>query len=61
MPIDRPARSLVAICLALASLLTIAAAPASALEPPRPLPDYRAAFVTQTDQRPWRDCLWASA
>ena len=61
MPIDRPARTVIAVCLALASLLAIAAAPAAALEPPRPLPEYRAAFVTETDQRPMRDCLWASA
>lgn len=61
MPIDRPARAIAAACLALSALLVVAAAPASALEPPRPLPGYRAEFVTQTDEHPWNDCLWASA
>src|SRR5262245_54748167 len=61
MPIDRPARSIVAACLALASLLAIPATPAAALQPPQPLPETRATFVTQTDERPWTDCLWASA
>lgn len=61
MPIDRPLRTLAAACLALATLLAVAAAPAFALEPPRPLPGYRATFVTQTDKRPWNDCLWTSA
>jgi hypothetical protein len=48
-------------CLVAAALLSAAPAPASALEPPRPLPGHRATFVTETDVRPWRDCLWASA
>lgn len=47
--------------LVAATLLSVAPTPASALEPPRPLPGHRAAFVTETDVRPWRDCLWASA
>jgi len=61
MPI--PARSLRAIAatwLALAGMLATSAGPAAALEPPRPLPGYRPAFVTETDTRPWTDCLWAS-
>jgi len=57
-------RVVAAALLAVAFLLTAfpAAAPArvSALEPPRPLPGYKARFVTQTDQRPFVDCLWAS-
>ncbi len=57
---SRLARPLAAACLVVATLLSVTAAPASALEPPRPLPGYRPAFVTETDQRPWRDCLWAS-
>ena len=40
--------------------LSAAPAPAAALEPPRPLPGYRPHFVTQTDVRPWNDCMWAS-
>jgi hypothetical protein len=73
MPIaarSRPARPgrlprlVAAALLAVASLLTAfpaaAPAPAAALEPPRPLPGYKARFVTQTDQRPFIDCLWSS-
>jgi hypothetical protein len=56
----RPARALIAACLTVASMLAVAPRPASALEPPRPLPHYRPAFVTETDVRPWKDCLWAS-
>jgi hypothetical protein len=63
-PPGRIARVLAASLLAVASLLTAfpaaGPAPASALEPPRPLPGYKARFVTQTDQRPFVDCLWAS-
>ncbi|HET7830308.1 MAG TPA: hypothetical protein VFL03_12170 [Candidatus Limnocylindrales bacterium] len=58
------ARVLAASLLAVASVLTAfpaaSPAPAAALEPPRPLPGYKARFVTQTDQRPFIDCLWAS-
>ena len=62
MPIHRTVtRRLAAACLAVAGLLAVAAGPVSALEPPRPLPGYHPAFVTETDQHPWRDCLWASA
>jgi hypothetical protein len=57
-------RVIAAALLAVACLLTAfpaaAPAPVSALEPPRPLPGYKARFVTQTDQRPFIDCLWAS-
>lgn len=60
VPHLRPARHLAAVGIALATLLTLVPAPAAALEPPRPLPDYRPAFVTETDTRPWKDCLWAS-
>ena len=45
----------------LVTLLAVAPGRASALEPPRPLPGHRPEFVTETDERPWRDCLWASA
>ncbi len=62
MPIARPVlRRLFAASLAVAALLVVASGPASALEPPRPLPGYRPAFVTETDEHPWTDCLWASA
>ena len=54
------ARAAAVALLAAASLLTALPAPAAALEPPRPLPGYRPAFVTETDTRPWTDCLWAS-
>ena len=61
MPINRSARSLVAACLVAVTLLGVAPGPAAALEPPRPLPGHRPTFVTETDTRPWIDCLWASA
>ena len=61
MPITRSARTLAAACLVLVTLLGVAPSPAAALEPPRPLPGYRPEFVTETDTRPWVDCLWASA
>jgi hypothetical protein len=61
MPIaPRTTRALVALCLVAAGWLSAPPAPASALEPPRPLPGYHPAFVTETDQRPWKDCLWAA-
>jgi hypothetical protein len=41
-------------------LLVALPSPAAALEPPRPLPGYHPPFVTQTDERPMNDCLWAS-
>src|SRR5215203_3562127 len=56
----RPARVLAAACLVVGTLLAALPGPAAALEPPRPLPGYRPAFVTETDTRPWTDCLWAS-
>ena len=58
--ISRSARALAAACLVIVTLLSAVPAPAAALEPPRPLPGYRPAFVTERDERPWRDCLWAS-
>ena len=61
MPITRSARTLATACLVLVLLLGVAPRPAAALEPPRPLPGYRPEFVTETDTRPWVDCLWASA
>jgi hypothetical protein len=57
----RSARATTVACLVAATLLAGIAGPAAALEPPRPLPGYRPAFVTETDTRPWNDCLWASA
>jgi hypothetical protein len=61
MPIaTRPARAFATACLVVATLLTALPSPAAALEPPRPLPGYRAGFVTQTDRRPMTNCLWAS-
>ncbi len=43
------------------TLFGVAPRPAAALEPPRPLPGYRPAFVTETDSQPQIDCMWASA
>lgn len=45
----------------MALLLGLAPSPAAALQPPRPLPGYHPRFVTQTDEHPMNDCLWASA
>ena len=53
-------RTIAAASLATATLIGITAGPAAALDPPRPLPGYHPAFVTETDTRPWQDCLWAS-
>ena len=62
MPIvRRPLRASPTAPLLVAMLLGLAPSPAAALEPPRPLPGYRPAFVTETDERPMNDCLWASA
>lgn len=61
MPITRSARSVATACLVLVTLFGAAPRPAAALEPPRPLPGYRPAFVTETDSRPIIDCMWASA
>ncbi len=61
MPIaSRSAQALAAACLVVVTWLSVTPAPAAALDPPRPLPGYRPAFVTETDTRPWNDCLWAS-
>ena len=59
-PTSRPARAIAAACIAMVAWLSAIPAPAAALEPPRPLPGYRPAFVTETDEHPWTDCLWAS-
>lgn len=62
MPIaTRTAHALAAACLAIVMLVVVFPGPAAALQPPRPLPGYRAHFVTQTDRRPMTNCLWASA
>lgn len=61
MPLtSRPTRAIAAACLVVVAWLSVVPAPAAALEPPSPLPNYRPAFVTQTDVRPWQDCLWAA-
>ena len=61
MPLtSRPTRAIAAACLVVVTWLSVVPAPAAALEPPSPLPNYRPEFVTETDERPWQDCLWAS-
>ena len=57
---SRPAHAIVVACLVVLTWLSAVVAPVAALEPPRPLPDYRPTFVTETDEHPWTDCLWAS-
>jgi hypothetical protein len=42
-------------------LMTMAATPSYALDPPRPLPGYRPTFVTERQPGPWVDCAWAAA
>ncbi len=56
----RTLRALATAPLLIAMLLTMLPSPAAALEPPRPLPGYHPRFVTETDDRPMIDCLWAS-
>jgi hypothetical protein len=47
--------------LAALLLSTILIGPTSALEPPRPLPGYRPAFVSEREPGGhWTDCVWAS-
>ncbi len=53
--------ALASLALAATLLLATLPAPASALEPPRPLPAYRPAFVTEVDGGAVEDCLWASS
>lgn len=59
MPSQRFLRILAALFLAV-SATWVSAGAAAALEPYRPLPGYHPKFVTETDVRPWKDCLWAS-
>jgi len=54
-------RPLLAAILTVTSLATILAAPATAFEPPRPLPGYGPAFVSEIQPGKWLDCTWASA
>ena len=58
--VTRPIRALAIAPLLIAMLLAMLPSPVAALEPPRPLPGYRPRFVTETDDRPMIDCLWAS-
>jgi hypothetical protein len=53
------ARALSALVFAASCLAT--AGPALALDPPRPLPGYRPAFVTEREPGVWEDCTWAAA
>ena len=59
--VTRSLRALAVAPLLLSLLLGLAPSPTAALEPPRPLPAYHPRFVTQTDEHPMNDCLWASA
>jgi hypothetical protein len=44
----------------LAALLVLAG-PVSVLAAPQPSPGYQPAFVTEREQGPWEDCIWAAA
>ena len=59
-PRPRWTRAVAALVFA-ASCLTTAAAPALALDPPRPLPGYRPTFVTEREPGKWEDCTWSAA
>ncbi len=52
------ARAFVLMAASMLALLTPATASA---DPPQPLPGYQPAFVTEREDGPWRDCVWASA
>ncbi len=58
--VTRAFKALATATILFALLLAAMPSPASALEPPRPLPHYHPRFVTETDDRPMIDCLWAS-
>jgi len=60
MPVRRTlTRAIGALLLAASCLAT--AGPALALDPPRPLPGYLPAFVTERESGLWEDCAWAAA
>ncbi len=54
-------RALGALVLAASFVFTAVPAPALALDPPRPLPGYQPAFVTEREPGVWQDCTWAAA
>jgi len=58
--VRRSVHALAAASLIVSMVLAAMPASATALQPPRPLPGYHPRFVTETDERPWNDCLWAS-
>lgn len=59
MPSHRLRNAFATACLVVSAIAAMPS-PASALEPPRPLPGYRPAFVTELGGGPVIDCLWAS-
>lgn len=62
MPLRRPlSRALGLVALIATLTLASAPAPALALDPPRPLPGYQPAFVTERQSGTWEDCTWATA
>ncbi|MEK6720813.1 MAG: hypothetical protein AABZ33_09110 [Chloroflexota bacterium] len=63
LPGHRVTRTAAALLLAAASMVTTLPGPAPvfALDPPRPLPGYTPAFVTEREPGVWYDCTWASA
>ena len=54
-------RSLGSALFTASLLLSAMPAPSLALDPPRPLPGYRPAFVTEREPGVWEDCAWAAA
>lgn len=62
MPFRMPTRrALGALMIAASFLMTGIPMPVLALDPPRPLPGYQPAFVTERGPGIWEDCIWASA
>ncbi len=62
MPFRQSVGRTVGAALFTASLLLTSMPPPSlALDPPRPLPGYEPAFVTERQSGPWVDCAWAAA
>jgi hypothetical protein len=57
-PAPSPKRAFAAVLLA---ALMVLAGPASVLASPQPTPGYSPAFVTEREDGPWEDCIWAAA
>ena len=61
MPVRSIRRAVAALALAATVSLAILPTSALAVDPPRPLPGYVPAFVTEREAGRWEDCIWAAA